>query len=206
MYRPDPFNENNPEKLIAFCREQAFGTVISNGDSGVPVITHVPFVVKEDVNQLMIEFHIALANPQAQLLLNNGKAGISVMGTHGYISSSVYHHMNVPTYNYQSVYLSGKTVRLNQDEFLIHLKELVQGFEEGREKPLPFTHFPEKMIQGYLREIVGIRLIVDHMEGAYKLSQNRNQKDFDSIIEDLNQQEQADLAATMKTNYPKHDQ
>jgi len=128
------------------------------------------------------------------------------MGTHGYISSSVYHHMNVPTYNYQSVYLSGTTVRLNEEEFLTHLKELVHGFEDGRKQPLPFTHFPEKMIQGYLREIVGIRLIVDHMEGAYKLSQNRNQKDFDSIITDLNQHDRTDLANTMKTNYPKHDQ
>ncbi len=206
MYTPDPFNENNPEKLIAFCREQSFGTVISNGDSGVPVITQVPFVIKELGGKTIVEFHIALANPHTELLLKNGKAGLSVMGPHGYISSSVYHHMNVPTYNYQSVYLSGTTVRLNEEEFLTHLQDLVYTFEEGREEPLPFEHFPERMIQGYLREIVGVRLMVDHMEGAYKLSQNRNQKDFNSIINDLNQQQQTDLAATMQTNYPKHDQ
>ncbi len=138
MYKPSPFNIDDRNELIAFCKSISFGTIISSRENQSPIITHVPFVLKEEEDLLFLEFHLALANPHTDLLKEKSTIGISVMGEHGYISSSLYHHVNVPTYNYEAVYLTGNTAVIWDFQFLNHLKELVDHFEMNRKTPINF--------------------------------------------------------------------
>jgi transcriptional regulator len=41
------------------------------------------------------------------------------------------------------------------------------------------------MMEAYTNEIVGLRLNVFKVEAAFKLSQNRNEEDYQAIIQDL---------------------
>lgn len=189
--------------MIAFCKRISFGTIISSQTDQAPILTHVPFVIKQVGEKVFLEFHIALANPHADLLKTASSIGISVMGEHGYISSSVYHHVNVPTYNYESVYLTGRTAVITDFQFLTHLNELTDHFEKDRKNPIDFSSFPETMLSAYRKEIIGIRVEIETLEGAFKLSQNRNQQDIESILTDLNESGQTELAAEMKRHHPK---
>ena len=203
MYKPSPFNIDDRNELIAFCKRISFGSIISSCENKAPIITHVPFVLKELNDKLILEFHLALANPHVEVLKNGIQTGVSVMGEHGYISSSVYQHINVPTYNYEAVYLAGKSSEIKDFQFLNHLNELVDHFEKDRKSPIDFNSFPERMMSAYLKEIIGIRIEIESMEGAFKLSQNRNTKDFSAILSDLEEQDQLKLASEMKKHYPK---
>lgn len=203
MYKPGPFNIDDRNELIAFCRRISFGTIISSQENQAPVISHVPFVLKEADGKLFLEFHLALANPQSEILKAGTPAGISVMGEHGYISSSVYHHVNVPTYNYEAVYLTGRPKEIKDFQFLAHLKELVDHFEKDRKSPIDFNSFPESMISAYLKEIIGICIEIESIEGVFKLSQNRNEQDITSILADLNERGEVELAKEMKKHHPK---
>lgn len=184
VYNPSPFNLDDRQTLVEFCRKIAFGTIITSSNDSAPLISHVPFVLKEIENELFVEFHLAIQNEQSMVLSKNCSVGISVLGEHGYISSSVYSHVNVPTYNYEAVYLTGQASVLDEFDFSLHLAELVDTFEKNREKPLHYSNFPADMITAYKKEIIGIRVKIASIKGAFKLSQNRNEKDIQAILND----------------------
>ncbi len=185
MYIPQSFRIEDQKELIEFCKAHSFGTVITNSSVGAPDITHVPFVFKDtDSENPIVEFHIAKVNFQSNRFESNALCGLLISGAHGYISSSVYEKENVPTYNYESVYLTCESSLLTLSELENHLDELVDHFEKSRSLPLKYKNFNKEMITEYLEEIVGIRLKVVKMEGAFKLSQNRNKKDLEAIVND----------------------
>ena len=202
MYIPQSFKVDNRKELIAFCQAHAFGTVITNSSNGAPEITHIPFVLKENPeNEIFVEFHLAKDNFQSKQFENNSVCGLLISGAHGYISSSVYEKENVPTYNYESVYLTCESSVLDPVGLEIHLKELVTHFEKGRTPELRYDSFSRNMITSYLPEIIGIRLKVLKLEGAFKLSQNRSEKDIHAIIADNSHN--PELCTAMKKHYKK---
>jgi transcriptional regulator len=57
------------------------------------------------------------------------------------------------------------------------------------------TDAPADFVQGMLRAIVGIRIPIARLEGKAKMSQNRPPADHAGIVDGLNSEGQADLAA-----------
>jgi transcriptional regulator len=185
MYVPKEFKVRKPEEILEFIRENTFATLISNGEVH-PIASHLPLVVKTNAYaDVSLEGHISLANPQ-QFLLNDNRAVLCIFhGPHGYVSSSVYSHHNVPTWNYQSVHAYCKVEKLSDAELDIHLAELVDQYEKERVQPLKYTDFSQDMLVSYKKEIIGFRLRVEKIEASFKLSQNRNEQDHQAIIDDL---------------------
>lgn len=187
MYIPEEFNESDQEKLIGFVERNSLGIVISTVGTVEPLVTHIPFLIKKDGRDLVLEAHIAKANKQSEQLKKGKMALVIFQGPDAYISSSVYGHMNVPTWNYQAVHIHGIVEVMNDDELLTHLAESVQFFESVRHEKLSFKDFLEEMIHAYLKEITGFRLRAYKIEGAWKMSQNRNEKDYQNIVQDLDE-------------------
>jgi transcriptional regulator len=122
-----------------------------------------------------------------------------VEGARGYVSSSVYTHVNVPTYNYQAVHVVGSLELMSSEELMKHLRIVVDRFERDRIAPIDFNAWPQQLLETYCAQIVGFRLVPFRIEGAFKLSQNRNQTDFERIVADLEKGsvEQQQLALAM---------
>lgn len=200
MYAPGKFEMSDLNEIQQFLSFHPFGMVVSNGYDGFPVVSHLPFVPKYTAGEITLEMHLALENEHVGLLKTGATAKLVVQGAHGYVSSSVYTHENVPTYNYQAVHLVGMIEVMDAIQLSNHLVELVNQFEAGREVPLSYADFSEAMISSYKAEIVGVRLRVIKAKGIYKLSQNRNEVDFERILDDLNQRSMEDqkLATAMK--------
>jgi transcriptional regulator len=202
MYIPEAFEITDSHTISAFLQEHPFGVLTVNGDAGVPVATHLPFLLRFDGETILLEGHLAKANEQVAYLREGQLATMIVSGAHGYVSSSVYGHVNVPTYNYQAVHLTGTISVLNEGELLEHLKTVVGNFEQYREMPIDFDQWPLKMIAHMMEEITGFRLTVSRTEAAFKLSQNRNETDWNRIVEDLKKgnPDQVKLAEEMIKN------
>ena len=198
MYVPKQFRNNDGSTISDFIRHHGFGILVSQSDSRM-VATHIPLELSEDETKL--RGHIAKANPQWKNFQNNSEVMVIFHGPHTYVSSSWYDHENVPTWNYIAVHVYGKIQIIEGDELYSALKQLVDKYEKRSEYPVSI----EKMSPDYVRQsiqgLVGFAIEITSIEAAYKLSQNRDRKNYVNIISELEKRgdyESKSVAAEMK--------
>lgn len=135
--------------------------------------------------------HVALANDQWQTAVPDAQALAIVHGPQAYISPSWYeskarHGRVVPTWNYETVHLTGTLTVHRDPEWLRDIvTRLTRRNESGRSHPWAVTDAPPAFIDGQLRAIVGIELTVVSVEAKQKLSQNRSAADQEGTIAGL---------------------
>ena len=65
--------------------------------------------------------------------------------------------------------------------------QAIEYFTSERTNKLDYSKFSKSMLENYLNEIIGFRLRAYKIEAAYKMSQNRNEADFQNIVTDLSE-------------------
>lgn len=185
MYTPSDFKENNPSEIVQFLNHNSLGIIISSTGVFEPIVSHIPFLVAQENEDLILEGHIAVLNPQVEHLRKGKTCMVVFQGPNTYISSSVYTHENVPTWNYQAVHVYGTVEEMTALELEQHLKLSVEKFESRRHKQLHFEQFSPSMIAAYSKEIHGVRIRSYKTEVAFKMSQNRSEVDYKNIVDDL---------------------
>ncbi len=180
MYAPQQFREERRDVLVAAMRDIQFSAIVTSGDDGLHV-THAPTVIREQGEALLVEFHVARANPHWQLA---GAQTVAIFqGPQAYIHPGWYeskaeHGRVVPTWTYVSVHAHGLLeVMGTEDQLRAHLNELTGQNEAPREKPWAVSDAPDKYISGMTRAIVGLRLKVERLEGSWKLNQHKSDGD-----------------------------
>lgn len=201
MYAPSHYSVNDQEQLLSFIKEFPFAVFILKEEE-FPLATHIPMEVVMEGDKLFLYGHISSMNPQAIFI---GKEEVKAMAVfsagHSYVSSSWYSHPNVSTWNYRAVHVSGNLFELSFDEFKAHLYRMQNTYEKGQEKPALAENLPDGLFEKFIKAIRGFKIEVVKMEGAWKLSQNRNEKDHQAIIDELQKSEDAgaqEIANEMK--------
>jgi transcriptional regulator len=200
MYIPRRYEEKDKETVYSFIRENSFAILISVLE-GRPVGTHIPLQLEtgEDGKDALVG-HISLGNEQKHTLTDGASVLAIFPGPHAYISPRWYTQMNVPTWNYLSVHVYGR-VRLVQGQALREaLSRLVDTYERYLPHPVHMEEIPEKMLEGDLRGIVGFRILIDEIQAASKLSQNRDEQSYRQVIDRLEEGNESAraVAAEMK--------
>jgi transcriptional regulator len=103
---------------------------------------------------------------------------------HSYISSSWYNHPNAPTWNYLSVHVTGKLKKVEGEKIWESVRRLTNRYEQKSANPVSLDTLPES-VQKQMNGIVGFEISIDKVEAAFKLSQNRNDEDFQNIVKQL---------------------
>lgn len=201
MYAPSHYSVKDQDQLLSFIKEFPFAVFILKEEE-FPLATHIPMEVVMEGDKLFLYGHISNMNPQAIFI---GKEEVKAMAVfsagHTYVSSSWYSHPNVSTWNYRAVHVSGNLFELSLDEFKAHLYRMQNTFEKGQEKPALAENLPEGLFEKFIKAIRGFKIEVVKMEGAWKLSQNRNEKDHLAIIDELQKSDDAgaqEIAKEMK--------
>src|SRR4051812_31010638 len=115
MYIPKINLMTNPQEAISFMQRYSFATLVTV-NNGVPSATHLPFVVEQRDDKIVLVSHLAAANPQVQELLQ-GKPLVIFAEPHAYISPTHYEHeKNVPTWNYIAVHAYGTATLIESPE------------------------------------------------------------------------------------------
>lgn len=185
MYIPAYFRNGDIPSILRFMREHPFAVLVNQVDAK-PWATHLPLEVFEYPNgRVVLKGHISRANPQAKSFNDKDSILVIFNGPHAYVSSSWYHHVNVPTWNYIAVHVYGKIRILEEIELHAHLKRIVDHFEKDVDAPVSVEKMPAEMMESYIRGIVGFEISMDKIDGKWKLSQNRDQVDYESIIHEL---------------------
>ena len=184
MYTPEIYKNENQEEIKKFLQENSFGILINITNEKL-CATHIPLELETTVagNDILYG-HISIENPQAQGLRNNDEVLAVFSGPHSYISSSWYDHENVPTWNYIAVHVYGKIKIIEGDGVIESLRKLVDKYEKDSENPIRVEDLSKKtMMQS--RGIVACEIIITEIQATKKLSQNRDNKNYQNIISEL---------------------
>ncbi len=172
MYVPKHFRHDETADLLAVMRQHSFATVVASVD-GEPFATHAPVRTElADGGVVTIEGHVASANPHARAL-RQGRALVIFHGPHTYISPTLYRTAGrVPTWNYIVVHATG-TARIVDEAQAKHaiLTRLIAEHEPAFNAR--FEQFEERNRNALLNAITGFIIVVDKLEGKFKLGQHR---------------------------------
>ena len=203
MYIPKLYREEDRGNILEFLRQNDFATLVTY-DGEKPVASHLLMGIVEEGESLFIDGHMSRANPHWKTFEKNPEVLVIFQGAHTYISPTWYNHVNVPTWNYQSVHLYGKPRIITEygDAYAL-LKRLVDRYESSSHYQL--ETLPEDFVTKEIKGIVAFQIEVTKIEANYKLSQNRKDEDYANIITQLEKRSDDlshGVAEAMKENRP----
>lgn len=177
------FREEDRQKIVEFLRQNDFATLVVY-DGEKPVASHLLMEVIEEGERLLINGHMSRANPLWKLFEKTPEVLVIFQGAHTYISPTWYNHVNVPTWNYQAVHLYGEP-RLITDmaETYGILQRLTNRYETTTAYKL--ETLPQDFVEKEMRGVAAFQIEVCRIEANYKLSQNRDEESYGSIVNHL---------------------
>jgi transcriptional regulator len=158
---------------------------------GVPEAVSLPMIMTRDGEALMLEGHVALANPLWRLAEGGTAALALFQGPHAYVHPGWYpakraHGKVVPTWNYVVAQAHGTlAVTRDPDWLAAHLARLTEAREAGRPEPWSLADAPEGYIAALQRGIVGLTLRVTRLEGVWKIAQHHPEANRRGVITGL---------------------
>lgn len=186
MYVPAHFREEQPEVVLDLVRRTGFGHLVCCTADG-PSATPLPFLVDDAMTS--VRAHLARANRLWRLA--PCRALLIVPVGDAYVSPTWYPSKSddgrvVPTWNYEVVHLTGELV-VHDDPAWIgrQIGDLTTWHESPRTAPWAVDDAPSDFVDGLVRAIVGIELVVDGVEAKRKLSQNRSEADRAGVVRGL---------------------
>lgn len=184
MYTPEIYKNENQEEIKKFLQENSFGILI-NQTNGKLWATHIPLELDTNENgATILSGHISKENPQWNGFIDNDQVLAVFSGPHSYISSSWYDHENVPTWNYIAVHVYGKIKIIEGEAVIKSLKKLVDKYEQKSKNPVRIEDLSQKiMLQS--RGIVAFEIEITEIQATRKMSQNRDEKNYQNIISEL---------------------
>jgi len=184
LYIPEHFRVEDRVAALAFMRANPFAILISAMEEG-PFATHLPVIIREADDHVLLRGHVAKANPHWRYLQGQPSCLMIFHGPHAYVSASNYEaRENVPTWNYGAVHAYGSArVFSAPNELLRVLQELIPTFESA------YAEQWASLSQAYrgrmLNHIVGVEISVTKLEAKFKLSQNRTAQEQANVMASL---------------------
>jgi transcriptional regulator len=199
LYIPKHFEEKDKAKLVSFMKEYNFAAIVNSAKKRYWA-THIPFLVNEEGDEIILKAHMAKANPQWANFKDDEEVLVIFQEPHSYISPSLYENkVSVPTWNYIAVHAYGVPKILPSVEDKISLLEETFKVFESKFKD-QWDTLPDDYRNELLDGIVAFEIKLTNMEGKFKLSQNRTEGDRERIINSLKDKEnvKSDIAKYMK--------
>ena len=191
MYQPAHFREDRLEVQHQFIHSNPLGHLVTSGATGL-IANPLPFFIVTAASPLgTLRGHLARANPQWQQLDGRQEALVIFQGVNCYITPSWYEAKQetgkvVPTWNYVAVHVYGKPRVIEDPDWIAaQVTELTRRQEAGRTEPWAVSDAPKSFIDAQIKAIVGIEIPIDRIEGKWKVSQNRPERDQKRVIEEL---------------------
>ena len=201
MYIPKVNEEKRVSVMQALMLSQPFGTLVTLGADGL-LASHIPMVLEEDGSPFgVLKGHISRVNTQLRNLIPTVDALAIFVGPQHYISPNWYpgkqeHGKEVPTWNYAVVHAYGPLKVIEDESWLLSLlNHLTNIHEAGSPLPWKVGDAPPDFIQSLLKGIIGLELSIRRLEGKWKVSQNKSERDRQGVIKGLTELNTAESLA-----------
>ena len=187
MYNLPYFKEEDREVVLAFMRQHPFVFLSGCDNEYKPVVTQVPVFIDEKDGKLFLTGHIMRNTDHHKAFLQNNNVLAVFTGPHTYVSGTWYDNpQQASTWNYMSVHAKGK-IRFGDEEALVAvLKRLTLHYENNNPaSSTVFDNLPVDYREKLMKAIIAFEVKVTAIDNVFKLSQNRNEKSYQNIIEKL---------------------
>ena len=190
MYIPRANEEDRIPILHKLIEDQPFASLITVGVSGL-FASHIPMVLEQNSAMGVLKGHLSRANAQWRDYSPAVEALAIFSGPQHYITPTWYPEKQetgkvVPTWNYVVVHAYGHLKVVEDGEWLMaHLQRLT-GIHEA-ESPVPWKigDAPADYVASQIKGIVGLEMVIERLEGKWKVSQNRPERDRSGVAEGL---------------------
>jgi len=192
MYNYPHYKEHDREKIIAFMRNHPFVTLIGSDKNGRIEATQIPVLVEEKDGKLFIYGHMARKSDHHQAFEENPNVLALFTGPHTYVSGTWYtgNPQQASTWNYIAIHARGQIKFLDETSLIELLKKLSLHFENNNtESSTVYDNLPLDYKEKLIKAILAFEIEVTEMENVHKLSQNRDEKSYDNIVQQLKKQE-----------------
>jgi transcriptional regulator len=203
MYVPSHFREDRVPVLHDAIDAAGLATLVTVASGGLDA-SHVPMLLDRSAGSLGTLYgHIAKQNRQWEAAAPDLAALAIFLGPDAYVTPSWYATKQqtgkvVPTWNYVAVHAHGRVTFFDDEERLLKLvTKLTEVRESARPRPWAVGDAPGEFIRAHLKGIVGFALPIEKLEGKWKMSQNRPAEDRKGVVQGLESEGEAAVAALM---------
>ena len=192
MYTPEAFKITDENIIEEFIAKNPFA-ILTSENNGKIEVTHLPINRFKDGK---LYGHVAKANIHSNIK-DSKEVCFIFSGEHTYISPAYYESVDnvVPTWNYSAVHIYAKIKYIDEKEQVWKLLEESTELYEGKDGwSLPQTEGLKNLTE-FIRFI---QIEVISIEAKFKFSQNRSQKDIQSVIQSLKDNKQIKVANFME--------
>jgi len=180
-YPPPHYNEPDREAQLKLIREQPLATfIVADGD--VPLATPLPLVLPKGEQGMSMQLlgHLDANNPAADLIQDGREVLAIFHGPNAYISPTDMTTKQLPTYNYQQVFVRGK---LNRHTDLTDVQADIHALVKAMEPEGTWDLRPDDpRIAPLLPQIVGFRIQIESITGRFKVSQDKKKADREAAM------------------------
>jgi transcriptional regulator len=191
MYIPRANQETRVPVIHKLMEEEPFASLITMGATGL-FASHIPMVLERDGTEFgRLKCHLSRANRQWRDFTPDVEALAIFSGPQHYITPSWYREKQesgrvVPTWNYVVVHAYGYLRVIEDSDWLMaHLESLVTMHEAELPIPWKIQDAPTDYIESQIKGIVGLEIVIERLEGKWKVSQNRSEQDRTGVAKGL---------------------
>ncbi len=195
VYIPAHFQPPNDESVHHLLAEHGVADLVTVTERGLvasllPMIFLPPASSGPDRPHGALLGHVARNNDQWRLPAI-GEAMAIVRGPDAYITPTWYpskteHGRVVPTWNYITAHVHGELLVHDDPAWVEAMVRSLTAKHEGRRaQQWSVDDAPGRYIDGQLRAIVGLELVITRIEAKFKLGQNRSADDIAGVISGL---------------------
>jgi transcriptional regulator len=192
MYNYPHYKEQDREKLIAFMQSHPFITLVGSDKNGRIEATQIPVMIEEKEGRIFLYGHIARKSDHHQAFEENANVLALFTGAHTYVSGTWYsgNPQQASTWNYISIHARGQIKFLDEGALIELLKKLSLHFENNNTASSTiYDNLPVDYKEKLIKAILAFEIEITEMDNVHKLSQNRDEKSYDNIVQQLKKQE-----------------
>jgi len=191
MYNIPYFKASDEKEVIEFMHAHPFIILCGIDKTEKPVATHIPVLFEERDDKLFLLAHVMKKQTHTSAFEQNQNVLAIFHGAHTYVSASWYENKKTAsTWNYQAVHAHGILKFLDQEKLLEVLTRLTEKFESNPHSPSLVHKMEKDYVEKLMQAIVAFEIEITAVEHVFKLSQNRDKKSYQNIIEELSRQDE----------------
>lgn len=212
-YIPKLNKVDNLDKQVKLIKENPLGILVTSTSGYLSTgteteISHLPFIIEERGDKLILITHMAKGNDQLKQLQNLNEVIVLFRSTFdSYISASWYlrkeiDHKIVSTWDYSAVHVKGKPTIIAEKDKILEIVTKITAEQEAKrkvpeEKRWKVSEAPERYIDGMLGAIYGLEIEITEIKGKFKLNQDHTKKELDNLVKNYKEELGGDLGEKM---------
>lgn len=174
-YPPQHHQESEYGNIIRLMKNYPLAVIMTARQDSLGC-SHIPLVYKSNDDLGILVGHMDIYNPQVAHFKANPHVEVLFNGPEVYISPSVYHSTQLPTWNYFKAHLQGNIRLIDSPEKIKNSLMDMTTFLEGDQGNYTLEKDNPRMEKA-LPYIIGFEIEILSWEGKYKISQDKRKKD-----------------------------